>query len=132
MSQDVALCHLRCAGPSFAHCRPMGLHALECELRCAVCWHQEYHQFKLRPPPEFKQDLAVVEWRIKCDKYGAHLHSPVPHSQATRVGSRRPVLLCHGISAVGDLGRGILRACLTACVEHGSFRLPRMSWTPGC
>ena len=32
---------------------------------------QEYHKFKLQPPPGFKQDLAVVEWRIKCDKYGA-------------------------------------------------------------
>ena len=46
---------------------------------------QEYHKFKLQPLPDFKQDLAVVEWRIKCDKYGAHLHNPAPHSQAMSV-----------------------------------------------
>ena len=43
-SQDVAHCHLRCACPSFAHCRPGRLHALHVELKCAVCWHSGVSQ----------------------------------------------------------------------------------------
>lgn len=43
-----------------------GVHAYVC-----LSLAQEYNQFKLRPPSELKQDLAVIEWRIMCDKCGA-------------------------------------------------------------
>lgn len=62
--------------------RSVRLHALECELRC--CLLQEYHELKLRALPGLTDDLAVLESRILCDKYGAHVHDPVPRLQAMR------------------------------------------------